>query len=220
MLILFACLPLFAGTSGEVRKGDKLLHRKKYGQALSAYERALEKNPADAKAAFGAGAASYYLKDYESAEKSFESAGAQDEKLAQDSLFNLGTSYYRAEDREKAKEMYRKLLLKNPGDKEALHNYQIILEEEKSDNESNEQTQENKDDQDQQQSNQQDQSQNQNQGNDDTQNETPKQEDGQDTMRQDDAQRVMQMARDNEHKPKMAGQGQRNPANGGIEKDW
>ena len=39
-------------------------------------------------------------------------------------------------------------------------------------------------------------------------------------MRQDDAQRVMQMARDNEHKPKQAGRGQKTAGNSNIEKDW
>jgi len=220
-LILFTALPLFAGVSSDVRKGDKLLHRKKYGQALTAYERALEKKPSDAHAAFGVGAASYYLKDYENAERAFAAAGAANEKMLQDSLFNMGTSFYRAEDRENAKAAYRQLLLKNPNDKEALHNYQIILEEEKSDNQSDSKSQEKKDDKDQQNSNQQqNQEQNPNQGEDENQEQKPDEQENQDNMNQDDAQRVMQMARDNEYKRKQAGQGQQNLANSMVEKDW
>ena len=222
-LLLFICLPLCAGASADVRKGDKLFHRKKYGQALSSYERALEHNPNNAKAAFGAGAAAYYLKDYKSAEQAFENAGAQDEKLAQDALFNLGTSYYRAQDKEQAKTAYRKLLLQNPNDKETLHNYQIILEEENQNNQQKNDQNNDKDnpqnqnnDQNQNQNNQQDNNQNQDQNQDNNQN----QPEEQDTMDKDDAQRVMQMARDSEHKPKPQQQGKNSLANNNVEQDW
>ena len=119
-LLLFACLPLFAGAAADVRKGDKLFHRKKYGQALSAYQNALKQHPGDEKATFGVGAASYYLKDYNTAEQAFENINARDEKTAQDALFNLGTAHYRAKNSEKAKSAYRQLLLKNPTDKETF----------------------------------------------------------------------------------------------------
>ena len=223
LLLLFVALPLSAGVSGDLRKGDKLYNQKKYGQALSAYERALEQDPGNAKAAFGAGAAAYYLKDYPAAENAFSSVVSADENLAQDALFNLGTSFYRAGDKAKAKEIYRQALLKNPDDKETLHNYQIILEEEqKSDNQNQDQNQENKNDNDQQNSdqNQNDPNQGQGKGQDENQNQNPEQNDTQDNMRQDDAQRVMQMARDNERKPQQEGRSQHAFGADNVEKDW
>lgn len=224
-LLLLTGLPLLAGVSGDLRKADKLFHHKKYGQALSAYQQVLKQEPTNDKATFGVGASAYFLKDYKTAEQAFESISAQDEKLLQDALFNLGTSFYRAEDKEKAKLAYRKALLKNPNDKEALHNYQIILEEEgQSDNQSNDQNKENKNDKDQQNSDQQQQQNQDNpdegQGQDDKHNQNPDQTNDKNTLKPDDAQRVMQMARDSEHKPQQAGKGQTNFGNNDVERDW
>jgi len=216
-ILLLSTLPLFAGAGADVRKADKLYRQKKYGQALSAYRKALQKDPENLKALFGEASAAYYLKDYDTAEKNFENLSTPDHKIAQDALFNAGTTYYRAQNKEKAKEAYRKALLNNPNDKEAVHNYQIILEEENQD-----QKQDNNQNQDQNQ-NQQNQNNNQNQNQDNNQDQNNEQNppDQQDAMDQDDAQRVMQMARDSEHKQNPDNErGQNNFSNSNVDKDW
>ena len=73
VLLLFAGLSLQAGVGGQLRQAGKLYANEQYGQALSAYEQALQQDPQNAKAAFGAGAAAYQLKDYQQAQQAFES---------------------------------------------------------------------------------------------------------------------------------------------------
>ena len=212
--LLLSALPLCAAESADVRKGDKLYHRKKYGQALAAYQRALDKNPSDRQAAFGLGAASYYLKDYNTAEKTFDALSEQQDKLAHDAMFNLGTSYYRGGDNEAATAAYRKLLLQYPDDKEAVHNYQLILDEEHQQN-NNEQNKDNNDDN--QNDNDNNDGQDNNQNNNNNNNPPPPQDN---SMNQDDADRVMQMARDSEYKQPPDNPGQSQNSDNSVEQDW
>ena len=109
--VFLCCLcasPLLAGVRGDLRQGGKLYNAQKYGQALEAYQKILQKNPQSAPASFGAGASSYYLKDYKTAATAFEQTAQSEDKLQQDALFNLGNTYYRANDKEKAIAAYKK----------------------------------------------------------------------------------------------------------------
>ncbi len=213
LLLVFAACPAYAGVRADLREGGKFYEDKKYGQALSKYNEALAKDPKSESAYFGAGAAAYYLKDYRTAEKAFESAAQQEKSLAQDALFNLGNAYYRAGDSQQAIQAFRQAIVKDPKDKEAIHNLQLILQQQQNQQNQNDQNQQN---QDQNSSNQAQQNQdgkglaqdNQNQQNP---------SDPQDQMNKDDANRVMQMARENEYKkPTQAGAAQGST----VEKDW
>lgn len=211
-LLLLTAAPALAGVQADLREGGKLFEEKKYGQALSAYNKILRDAPQDEAASFGAGAAAYYLKDYASAEAAFKQAARQNGGLEQDALFNLGNAYYRAGDKKQAAAAYRQAILKNPKDKEAVHNLQLILQEQQNQNNNN------KDDQ-----NDQNQSQNspnqsgggeqdkQNSSGEQQQNPQPHQDN------KDAADRIMQMARENEYKkPQPAGAAQ----DYSVEKDW
>ncbi len=217
-LLLFTAAWAQAGVRADLREGGKLYEDQKYGQALAKYNEALQKDPADENASFGAGAAAYYLKDYPTAEKAFEETALKEGKLAQDALFNLGNAYYRAGNKEKAAEAYRKAIVTNPKDKEAIHNFQLLLEQQQNQQNQNNQNEQN---QDQDSSNQDEQNQ-------DGKGQSPEQEEQEEqekpsspqdnTMSKNDAQRVMQMARENEYKkPTQQGQAQ---ANNTVEKDW
>ena len=203
-----------AGVRADLREGGKLYEDQKYGQALAKYNEALKKAPQDENASFGAGAAAYYLKDYQTAEKAFEETAEKDGKLLQDALFNLGNAYYRAGDKEKAAEAYRKVIVRNPKDKEAVHNLQLILDQKQNQQNQNNQNQQNQDQN----------SSNQDQQNQDGKGQSPQDErdqqnpsDPQDQMNKDDANRVMQMARENEYKkPTQSGAAQ----GSSVEKDW
>lgn len=213
-LLLLLASSAFAGVRGDLREAGKLYQDKKYGQALAKYQTALQKAPNKEQASFGAGAASYYLKDYQAAENSFKNTAEQNGKLRQDALFNLGNAYYRAGDKEKAVSAYRQAIVANPKDKEAVHNLQLIIEQQQGEQNQNNQNQQNSNNN---SSNQSKQDQN-NKGQapqDKGQEEQPSKP--QDAMNKDDADRVMQMARDNEYKkPTQPGEAQ-DPT---VEKDW
>ncbi len=209
-LLLLAAYPAVAGVQADLREGGKLYEEKKYGQALAKYNQILRDAPQDEAASFGAGAAAYYLKDYGSAEAAFKQAARKNGSLEQDALFNLGNAYYRAGDTKQAAAAYRQAILKNPKDKEAIHNLQLILEEQ--------QNQNNQDNQNQQ--NQSQNSPNQNAGNEQSQGQSSGQDQqapAQNQQDKDAADRVMQMARENEYKkPQNAGTSQDDT----VEKDW
>ena len=213
-LLLLLASSAVAGVRGDLREAGKLYQDKKYGQALTKYQTALKKAPHKEQASFGAGASSYYLKDYQSAEKAFESTAEQNGKLRQDALFNLGNAYYRAGNKEKAVSAYRQAIIANPKDKEAVHNLQLIIEQQQSEqNQNNQNTQNNS----QNSSNQSQQDQNNKGQSPQEQGQEEKPSTPQDAMNKDDAARVMQMARENEYKkPTQQGAAQ-DPT---VEKDW
>ncbi len=213
LLLLFSVSSAYGGVRADLRQGGKLYQDKKYGQALDKYTDILQTDPTNENASFGAGAAAYYLKDYAAAEAAFEQTARQAGKLEQDALFNLGNAYYRGGDSQKAIDAYRQALVKNPKDKEAIHNLQLILQQQNQQNQNN-----------QNQQNQDDASPNQSQQSQNNQGQAPEQQqqqqnpsNPQDAMNKNDAERVMQMARENEHrKPAPSGAAQDSQ----VEKDW
>lgn len=204
-LLLFVAFPAIASTNASLRESASLYKNKKYGQALTKYNEILKEQPKQEDASFGAGAASYQLKDYATAQKHFDQVAKSSEKLQQDALFNLGNTYYKAEQKEKAIETYKKAILKNPNDKEAIHNLQIILASESSKNQQNDQNKDNNSDK----SSQSQSGQNNNSAS--AQNEQTNNHD------KEMAERVMQMAKENEGK-RQTSSGE--PQSNLVEKDW
>ena len=221
LLLLLCAGPLQAGVSRDVRQGGKLYAHEKYGQALSKYQQALQTDPDNPQANFGAGAAAYYLKDYDTAAKAFENTVSNSPQLRQDALFNLGNTHYRAHQKEEAIAAYKQAILQNPQDKEAIHNLQLLLKEQQNQQNKNNQNNENKDKNSQ---NQDQKEQQNNQGQAPQQQEPQQNKQPQDSkpqqqgMDKQDAQRVMQLARDNEYKRPM----QPSPSGDdeSVEKDW
>ena len=216
--LCFCCtLPSLGGVRADLREGGKLYNLQKYGQALDVYNQILKKQPQNAQASFGAGASAYFLKDYAAAEKAFTQSAQDGSRLQQDALFNLGNTYYRANDKEKAVAAYKQAILKNPKDKEAIHNLQLVLSNPPSQNNQNKQNNQNQDKNSPNQDNK-DQSDGSGQSPQDQQQEAQQQPQPQ-QMNQDDAERILQMARNNEKKaPSQQGRGSGNNSN--VEKDW
>lgn len=209
-LLLLTAAPALAGVQAHLREGGKLFEEKKYGQSLAAYNQALRQAPQDEAASFGAGAAAYYLKDYPTAEAAFKQAAEQNGNREQDALFNLGNAYYRAGDKKQAIRAYRQAILKDPKDKEAIHNLQIILQEQQNQNNDDDQNNQNQSQDSPNQSGGGEQNEKDSSGNQ-QQNPQPNQEN------KDAADRIMQMARENEYKkPQSAGAAQDDT----VEKDW
>ena len=221
IFLLISCVaPLQAGVKGDVRQGGKLYAQEKYGAALSKYKQALQAYPQNKQAQFGAGAAAYYLKDYDQAAQAFENTAETSAELRQDSLFNLGNTHYRAGHKQEAIAAYKQAILHNPQDKEAIHNLQLLLKEQQQQNKNN-QNNENKDknSQNQDQQEQQDNKGQAPQQQDPQQNKQPQDpQPKQEGMNKQDANRVMQLARDNEFKrPSHPGQ---SAGDESVEKDW
>ncbi len=220
-LMLLACVPLQAGVGTQLREAGKLYANEQYGQALASYEKALQNDPKNMQAAFGAGAASYRLKEYQQAQKAFENVAHEEGKLGQDALFNLGNTYYRAGQQDPAIEAYRQAILKNPKDKEAIHNLQLVLQQKQNQQNQNNQNNQNQDN-DSQNNDQQEQQNNQGQApqqDEQEQNQQPQQpQNQQNQLDKQAADRVMQLARDNEYKRPT--QPNANGDDDSVEKDW
>lgn len=202
----------WAGAGADLSKGSRLYKDQKYGQALSAYQDALSKDPSNQDALFNVGAAHYRLQEYKQAQEAWQNASQTAGERQQDALFNLGNAFYRAQDFDAAISAYRKAILQNPQDKEAIHNLQIVLEQKK-------QNQQNSSNQNDQGDNKQNQN---NSGGQDNQKQQQDQEQKNQAkssqMSPEEAQRVAQMAKENEYRPSYANPGQAEDS--GIEKDW
>ena len=219
IIFLLVCLPvtLAAGVQADLRTSGKLYKQKKYGQALAGYNAILKEHPANQEAALGAGASAYYLKDYKTAQTAFHQAAEMQAPRATDALFNLGNAFYRAKDSDQAQQAFRQAILRNPQDKEAIHNLQLLLQEKQSQNNQNNKNNQNQDknsNNQQPQSGQSPQSGNEQPQEQEKQNQQPQPSDAD----QEAAQKVMQMAQEQEAK--------QNPQKGPgaldnlVEKDW
>ena len=208
---LFFTQALFAGVRGQLRQGGKFYNDQKYGSALNHYNEVLKKNPNNQQALFNAGNAYYRLNEYTQAEEAFKKAAELSGDYGQHALFNLGNTYYKAGKKEEAKKAFQEAILKDGSDKEAMHNLQLILQEEqqqKQNNQNNNQNQNNNsDNQDQQDDNNQAQAP-------DQQNDNQKQQ-GQ--LSKSDADRIMSMARENEQKSPSGSRGRPEKI---VDKDW
>ena len=210
--LLIIAISLQAGVRGQLRQGGKLYNAKKYGSALNVYQNILKEHKTDQRALFNAGNAYYRLNEYTQAEELYKKAAEMPGNYEQSALYNLGNAYYRAGDKTHAVEAYQKAILQNPQDKEAIHNLQLIIQEEQSQKNDNNNNQDNQDDK---SNNQQSQDQQDNKGQDPQQSEQNQPKDGQ--LSQQDADRVMSMAKESEYKP---GASSDSISDSSPEKDW
>ena len=211
LTLLIFSTSLYAGVRGQLRKGGKLYNAKKYGSALNVYQNILKENANDQRALFNAANAYYRLNEYTQAEELYKKSAEISGNYSQSSLYNLGNAYYHAGDKTHAIEAYQKAILQNPSDKEAIHNLQLIIQEQQDNQNEN---QNNQDKQNDSSDNQQNQSQD-NKGQSPEQQPQQQPQDGQ--LSQQDADRVMSMAKENEYKPGAQTDGMQDSL---LEKDW
>ena len=210
LFLLTFTASLQAGVRGQLRQGGKFYNAQKYGSALNAYQNALKENANDQRALFNAGNAYYRLNEYTQAEELYKKSAQLLGDYAQSSLYNLGNAYYHAGDKDKAIEAYRQAILQNPADKEAIHNLQLILQEKQDNQNDNQNNQDNQNDSSDNRQNQDPDNQGQ-----EPQEQNQQPQDGQ--LNQQDADRVMAMAKESEYKPGAQTGGQQESA---LEKDW
>ena len=156
----------------------------------------------------------YQDKKYGQALSKYQAALHKEPSQEQASFGAGAASYYRAGNKDKAVSAYRQAIIANPKDKEAVHNLQLIIEQQQSEQNQNNQNNKNSNNN---SSNQSQQDQNNKGQAPQEQGKEEKPSTPQDAMNKDDADRVMQMARENEYKkPTQPGEAQ-DPT---VEKDW
>ena len=140
VLALF-CAPAFADPgAGEVHAGNAFYRKGEFQHAIQHYEKAAEKNPADARIEYNIGAAAYEAKDYDAAIDHFQkSLLTDDNKFRRDVYFDLGDAFYRVginrEDKdidqsikrlESSLSNFEKARKLDPKDKQAVENYEFV----------------------------------------------------------------------------------------------
>ena len=214
---------VFAGGSGDLRKGNKAYDNEKYGEAFDYYNKALEAGEGE-KGLYNSAAALYKLQDYDGALKAYESL-EQGGEFKQDAYYNAANAYYNQGNSQEAVKSLRQALMLKRDDKEALHNLQFILQQQQ--NQKNQEDKNNNQGDNKQQQDNQDKSDEQNKNGNNKQNEDKQQqEEKQDKssqqqqqeqkLNQNEAENILKMSK--EHKPQ-------NPNNvadlgGFIDKDW
>ena len=180
----------------EVEAGNAAMKSGKADDALSHYDKALKKLPADAGAHFDRGAALYALSRFDEAGQEFlRATEAKEAALKASAFYNLGNAYFKKEKFKEAVAAYTRTLGLTPNDKQAKWNLEIALRKQK-DEEKKQQDQKNQDDQ----KNKNDQKKDQDQKKDDQSKNDQKKKD--DQSKQDQKQKQDQKNAQDQKQPK------------------
>ena len=176
-LVLVATVALTACSQATEKlnsAGNDAFANQDYAAALAAYEQASTEAPELAQPHFNAANAYYRQEDYPAAQQQIEQTLIKDDgSLTQDTVYNLGNTFFQGEQYEQAIVAYQEALRLNPEDMEAKHNLELALQQQ----------------QEQQQDQQQDQNQDQQQENQDQNNDQQdQQQEGQPGDQQQDQQ--------------------------------
>ncbi len=143
-----------------VEEANRLYAEGRYAEAHEMYLEALRENPGSPLIRFNEGNALYQNQEFERALEAYRDAiEAGDTGLAQGAWYNLGNSLFRQQQLDTSLEAYKQALRINPGDTDAKHNLERVLEQ--MEEEENQQDQENQNDQNQNDQNQENQNQQQ-----------------------------------------------------------
>ena len=149
-----------------VAEGNRLYEEGRFDEAHQKYLEALREDPESPLIRFNDGNALYQSQDFQQALQAYrEAISSGDPELAGAAWYNLGNALYRGQQLDPALEAYKQALRVDPGDQDAKHNLERVLEQMKEQEQQQDQSpggqddQENQDQQDQQQppSSQQDQ---------------------------------------------------------------
>jgi len=189
LVVSFACFPTnsysYTFNFEHIEKANELYEKKEYEKASDSYRKVSTNNHS----LYNLANSLYKEEKYQEAIELYSQIITTDEKLESQKLHNLGNSYVKINDLEKAKEMYEKSL-NISYDKETKEN----LERVKKALEERDQKQENKENQDDQQKNKEDGQEKKNQ--DDTQDEKSKNENKEDGSSQNEKNKETQKNKD------------------------
>lgn len=114
----------------ETNEGNRLYEEGRYGEAHEKYLEALLEAPDSPLIRFNDGNALYRAENYESALESFRSAvESGDPRLASAAWYNLGNTLFRQGALPESLEAFKQALRADPGDVDAKHNLERVLEQ-------------------------------------------------------------------------------------------
>ena len=169
-ILLLAVVALAGcGQSAETlnNKGNEAFAEQDYEGALTAYLGAQEDVPEMAEPHYNAANSHYRMEDYQQAQQEIEQALVGEESqqaLDQHSYYNLGNTFFQAQQFEPAIEAYKEALRLNPDDLQAKQNLELALrqlQQQEQEQQQQEQEQEDQEQQDQEQQSEDQQSEDQ-----------------------------------------------------------
>ncbi len=140
-----------------VEEANRLYAEGRYAEAHEMYLEALRENPGSPLIRFNEGNALYQNQEFERAFEAWQDAlEAGDTALAQGAWYNLGNTLFRQQQLDASLEAYKQALRINPGDTDAKHNLERVLEQlEEQENQQDQQNRNQDDDQNQENQDQQ-----------------------------------------------------------------
>ncbi len=132
LLLAFAVPGAVAAQAGraQVREGNRLYEEGRYQEAHQKYLEGLAAAPESPLILFNDGNALYQSQDYQRAMEAYARAiesGAPE--LASAAWYNLGNALYRQRQLEQSLEAFKQALRLSPGDIDAKHNFERVLQE-------------------------------------------------------------------------------------------
>lgn len=156
LLLVAAVLLAACGSSAEKlnNRGNKAFEREEYAEALVNYQRAQVEAPGLAQAYYNAANTFYRAGDFGSALQQLHVALtlSADQKVVENSLFNIGNSHFNNQNLLAAVDSYRQALMLDPSDMDAKYNLELALQTQQQQQEQQEQQDQSGDGEDQQQS--------------------------------------------------------------------
>ncbi len=128
IILIILLLPLFADVSSLMRKGNGLMRKGKYEEALKTYEQAQVLEPDNIKIHYNMGRALYKLGKYPEAISEFElGLLTRDKKFQANTFYNMGNCKFKQGDLDGAINAYKTALLFNNKDIKAKQNLEFCL---------------------------------------------------------------------------------------------
>jgi Ca-activated chloride channel family protein len=118
-----------AGVRGDIKKGNRLYGQGRYDEALQRYSDALIKKPDQPEAHFNSGDVFYRQGDYAGALKEYGGAlgKTKNKKTLSKIFYNMGNASFMGDDKNEALKNYKQALNLNSRDEDAKHNIALIL---------------------------------------------------------------------------------------------
>jgi len=112
-----------------IRKGNSYYKKELYQEALSCYSKAQQKREKEIEPLFNSGSTLYMMEDYVGAIDAFTKVlQEKNTDLKHKAYYNLGNSYYKLGEYDKAASNYIKALELNPHDFNTKHNLEMALQ--------------------------------------------------------------------------------------------
>lgn len=131
----------------DIVKGNKFYDQNQFDKALESYAAAIGKNPANIKAVYNSGNATYRMEKFEDAIGKFKEAVnlAENNNEKAKAFHNLGNAYMKNNKLDEAIDAYKDALRLNPTDEETRYNLSYALKKKQNQDKNNKNNDQNKD---------------------------------------------------------------------------